>query len=156
MSFIQQSSSKVAKEPLKKGKNSGDVPSAAAKPAAGRPLRVLVVDDEPVIREILAEYLRDDGHFVQTAVNGRDGYEQFHDGKWDLVLTDGFMPEMNGAELALAVKQLSASTLVFLVSGSAELLQKAGQAASPIDQVIRKPFTRGDLLETIAASFSAR
>ena len=155
VSFIRPSSSQLARGARNKGKHPGVAPPSAAGPTASRRLRVLVVDDEPVIREVLAEYLQGDGHFVQTAVNGRDGYEQFRGGEWDLVTTDGFMPEMNGDELALAVKQLSGSTPVFLVSGSVELVQKAGQAASAIDRVIRKPFTRGDLREAIAASFSA-
>ena len=110
-----------------------------------------MVDDEPVIREVLTEYLLEEGHFVQTAVNGIDGYEQFRAGSWDLVMTDGLMPKMNGDELAARVKSLSPGTPVFLVSGSADLVGKATECGSPMDRVIRKPFTRETLRDAIAS-----
>ena len=74
---------------------------AAAKPPvqAGPSLRILVVEDEPLVREVICVYLTEDKHEIVTAVNGRDGLEKFQAGDFDLVLTDRAMPEMNGDQL---------------------------------------------------------
>ena len=110
----------------------------------------MVIDDEPVIREVLVEYLKEQGHYAETAVGGREGLDKYRQGMWDLVMTDGLMPDMNGKELAAAVKEINPATPVFLVSGSADLLLKVGDEGSSIDLVIRKPFTRQTLSAALA------
>src|SRR5690606_28804707 len=65
-------------------------------PSIGAPLRVLVVEDEPLVREVLSVYLSEDEHIIEVAENGREGLEKFQAGEYDLVLTDRAMPEMNG------------------------------------------------------------
>jgi CheY-like chemotaxis protein len=112
-----------------------------------RSLKILVVDDDPLIRDILTIYLVDDGHRVETAFDGSDGLRKFTHASWDLVLTDGVMPGMNGTELAAAIKKISPRTSVFLVTGTVEL-SGVGDVHSQIDRVIQKPFTR----ETLAAA----
>lgn len=119
-------------------------------PSDRRPLKILVVDDEPVMRDVLSLYLTEYGHQVGTAVDGSDGLEKYSQDSWDLVLTDGIMPGMGGRELATAIKKINANTPVFLVSGSADMLLKGGEAGSPIDIVIRKPFTRATLNAALA------
>src|SRR5215217_5732945 len=57
-------------------------------PVAERPLRILVVDDEPVTRDVVTRYLRRDGHFVLVATNGFDALSEFSQHPFDLVLTD--------------------------------------------------------------------
>jgi CheY-like chemotaxis protein len=64
----------------------------------GRP-RILVIDDEPDVRETLAALLRLDGHDVQTATDGRDGLERIGRNPFDLILCDLRMPEMDGRAL---------------------------------------------------------
>lgn len=119
-------------------------------PCDRRSLKILVVDDEPVMRDVLSLYLTEHGHQVGTAVDGSDGLEKYSQDSWDLVLTDGIMPGMGGRELATAIKKINANTPVFLVSGSADTLLKGGEADSPIDMVIRKPFTRATLHAALA------
>jgi CheY-like chemotaxis protein len=85
--------------PLERG--AAKPPAAPKLPEqASRPLRILVVEDEPLVREVLGVYLSEDHHDVTTAVNGRDGLEKFQAGDYDLVVTDRAMPEMNGDQLA--------------------------------------------------------
>jgi CheY-like chemotaxis protein len=110
----------------------------------------LVIDDEPAIREVLVEYLKEQGDYAETAVDGREGLDKYRQGIWDLVMTDGLMPDMNGKELAVAIKDINPATPVFLVSGSADQLHNEGDEGSPIDLVIRKPFTRQALSAALA------
>ena len=80
--------------------------------AALHSLHILVVDDAPVVREPVAAYLRIEGYTVETAANGREGLEKFRTGQFNVVVTDRKMPEMNGDQLAAAIKQIAPNTPV--------------------------------------------
>ena len=73
-------------------------------PAVTSPLRVLIADDQPLLCEILAEYLKNDCHSVISANDGREALEKFVVGAVDVVITDQAMPEMSGNQLACAIK----------------------------------------------------
>ncbi|HTL29887.1 MAG TPA: response regulator [Tepidisphaeraceae bacterium] len=118
-------------------------PHAAAK--ALRPLRVLVVDDQPQIREIVSAYLAEDRHIVETAAGGREALEKFHDGCFDLVITDRAMPEMSGEQLANAIRQIRPAEPVILLTGFADLVHETGQSAESVDLVVSKPARLDDL-----------
>src|SRR5262249_37440819 len=72
-----------------------------------RALRLLVVDDEPPIRALLASVLKKDGHKVVLAEEGQNALSLFKEESFDLVITDKAMPEMNGDQLAKAIKSVS-------------------------------------------------
>ena len=111
--------------------------------AMARPLRVLVADDQPLLCEILAEYLTNDCHSVVTAKDGREALERFDEGEFDLVITDQVMPKMTGAQLAGAIKTRSPSTPIVLVTGSTQALgDSIGQVT---DYVLNKPVSVIDL-----------
>jgi CheY-like chemotaxis protein len=114
-------------------------------------LKILVVDDEAAIRDVLAAYLQEHGHHVVSAANGREALKIFAQGEWDLVMTDGLMPEMSGSEFAHEIKKQDANVPIFLVSGSSDMVQAASEELSPIDRFIRKPCTR----ETLAAALAS-
>jgi two-component system NtrC family sensor kinase len=61
--------------------------------------RILIVDDEPVILDLLFEILEDLGHSIDTASNGMEATRKIKNGHYDLVLTDVRMPQMNGIDL---------------------------------------------------------
>ena len=115
-----------------------------------RPLRLLVVDDEPSIREVLTAILTEDSHEVTTASDGKAGLELFRSGQWDLVLTDRAMPQMNGDQLAAAIKQIDPGVPVVLVTGFADVMHDVGDHPKAIDLVVRKPFTKESLRTAIA------
>jgi CheY-like chemotaxis protein len=99
--------------------------------SAKQTLRILVVDDDRLFREMLSEALRSEGHPVTTAVDGADGLHEFKTSGFDVVITDLEMPRLSGQELAAAVKALSPGTVVIAVSGdptlgSARALMSAG------------------------------
>ena len=83
-------------------------PKQAPEETVPRPRRILVVDNEPVPRQVVVEYLLHDGHTVETALDGREGLQRFQAAAFDLVVTERAMPGMNGLKLAAAIEQISA------------------------------------------------
>ncbi len=123
-----------------------------AKPAApaNASLRILVVEDEPLVREVLGVYLAEDNHTVTTAENGREGLEKFRAGTFDLVMTDRSMPEMNGDDLAAEIKKLKPAQPVLLLTGFGDIMSGAGEKPTGVDLVVSKPFTLTTLRSAIA------
>lgn len=119
---------------------------------AGNPLRILVVEDEPLVREVIEVYLTGDNHTVALAVNGRDGLQKFRDGEFDLVLTDRAMPEMNGDELAIEIRKLNPAQPIVLLTGFGDLMAGAGEKPAGVDLVIGKPFNASSLRTAIATA----
>src|SRR5205814_8445093 len=113
-------------------------PPEAAQPPLPPPssLRILVVEDEPLVRGVISVYLEEDKHKVETAVNGRDGLEKFKAGRFDLVMTDRAMPEMNGDALAMEIKKLRPKQPVLLLTGFGDLMTGAGECPPGVDLVV--------------------
>src|SRR5262249_54103555 len=83
------------------GDTSGVVSEEPAPVQSTPPLRVLVVDDQPVQCELVSHALQRDWHTVDVASNGREALALFENREYDLVITDKVMPEMNGDQLAV-------------------------------------------------------
>lgn len=109
--------------------------------ASLHPLHVLVVDDEPPVREVVAAYLTGDEHTVETATNGREGLEKFQAERFDLAVVDRAMPEVNGDELAAAIKQVSPNTPVIMLTGFGDLMRAKGEKPANVDHILSKPVT---------------
>ncbi len=124
--------------------------AAKPTPTAGAKLRILVVEDEPLVREVLSVYLAEDEHYIEAAENGREGLEKFKAGTFDLVMTDRSMPEMNGDQLAVEIKKLRPDQPVLLLTGFGDLMTGAGEQPAGVDLVVSKPFTLTTLRNAIA------
>ena len=127
---------------------SGELVTSSAAPA--RPLRVLLAEDEPQVRDIEAEYLRGDGHFVETAADGREALERFAQWGYDVVVVDRAMPEMNGDQLTAAIKQKSPQTPVIMITGFADMPVEGADTAHQPDVILRKPIAQMTLRQAIA------
>ena len=112
--------------------------------------RVLVVDDDPMIREVITAYLAEDGYTVEVAGNGREGLEKFCAGDFDIVLTDRSMPEMDGDQLAREVKKRKPAVPVILLTGHGESMLAEGERPAGVDLVMSKPFTMSGLQKALA------
>jgi PAS domain S-box-containing protein len=111
------------------------------------PLRLLLVDDEPVIRTGTAEMLRDLGHTVTEAGGGREALSQLaRSTEIDLLVTDYMMPQMDGAELARRARAMRPGIPVLVVTGYA-----GGDLDIGVPQ-LAKPFRQADLAAAIAAA----
>lgn len=134
--------------PLERGANAPSAPKALAQPT--RPLRMLVVEDEPLVREVLTVYLAEDKHQVTLANNGREALEMYRPGAFDLIMTDRAMPELNGDQLAIEIKKLNPRQPLVLLTGYGDLMNDAGETPPGVDLIVGKPFTLGSLREAIA------
>ncbi|MGD1018279.1 MAG: response regulator [Verrucomicrobiia bacterium] len=108
-------------------------------------LHVLVVDDEPMVREIISGYLTGDGHQVETANGGRDGLAKFQKDRFDLVLVDRAMPDMNGDQMASAIKSVDSGTPIVMLTGFGAMMEATGEKPAGVDFVVGKPITMADL-----------
>lgn len=112
-------------------------------------LRILVVDDEMLIRKLLVQFLENEGHKVETAATGREGYDKFKSAQYDLIITDWAMPEMNGAELCQNIKHENPNIPIILMTGFDGIRRQEANQTIAADIVIGKPITRKDLLDSI-------
>jgi PAS domain S-box-containing protein len=141
----------VIRLPVLQVGNGGSPPSA---PAHLKPLRILLVEDDSQVRDIQAEYLRGDGHFVETAEDGRQAVDRFKRGHFDVVVADRAMPEMNGDQMTAIIKEASPHTPVLLVTGFADMPMDGTKATHPPDLVLRKPITQMVLRQAIGQILS--
>lgn len=121
-----------------------------------RSLRVLVVDDQEVICELLTEYLQSDGHTTASAFRGDAALEVFCGDTFDLIITDQSMPGMNGVQLAGAVKAHAPETLVILLTGFGDEMMASGDTPPGVDVVLGKPVSHADLSKAIMRAFSGQ
>lgn len=127
------------------------VPEHEEQPASpARSLRVLVVDDEPMVRKIIGEYLKMDGHVVEIANDGRAGLEKFRSGRFDLVLVDRAMPDMSGDQVAFAIKSVSPTMPVVMLTGFGAMMNAADEKPTDVDLIIGKPVTIAGLRLALA------
>ena len=147
-------------------------PAPAAAPEAGPPavapaatptrsLRVLVIDDDPLVLETLRNMLVATGHSVSAADGGRHGIDTFAQacsagGGFDVVLTDLGMPNVDGRAVARAVKLAAPSTPVILLTGWGEGLHGSAGRHADIDLVMSKPPRLRELREVLARYGAAR
>jgi DNA-binding response OmpR family regulator len=133
---------------------SGSKPGAAARarPAAGSPRRVLVIDDDGVTRLVLGAALRDAGYDVEDVGDGDEGLAAFRRRPADLVITDLVMPQQGGLETVRELRKADPTVRILVISGvtgaSAEHLRTAVRLGA--DRVLPKPVNIGELLTMVA------
>ncbi|MES2695267.1 MAG: ATP-binding protein [Verrucomicrobiota bacterium] len=120
-----------------------------------RGLRLLLVDDDPLLLKSVSEILETDGHQVVTASGGQEGINTFTDAVeqaqfFDAVITDLGMPYVDGRRVAAAVKAASAETAVFMLTGWGQRLAAEGDVPAQVDRVMNKPPKLRDLREVLA------
>jgi signal transduction histidine kinase/DNA-binding response OmpR family regulator len=114
--------------------------------------RILLVDDDAMVRETHAEVLGSGGHEVVAVSSGTEAVERSREQDFDLVITDLSMPGISGLDLATEVKRVHPGLPVVLLSGWAmqELEEKVKEAG--IDHILVKPCLMEDLLEVVQTS----
>ncbi len=126
------------------------VPAPPAAPAA--PLRVLLIDDEALVRQALADALGVLGHTVLQAASGREGLERLEGGeRVDVVITDLGMPGMNGWDVTRVVQARWPDLPVGLVTGWVAGRELKPEEVARVAFVIAKPYTIDALGTTLAA-----
>jgi len=114
--------------------------------------RILVIDDEELIRRVLRSILERAGHTVLDAPNGSEGMSLWRDEPVDVVVTDIYMPEKDGMQVLLEMKQLATKPKIIAMSGGGQkglLDLRTSALGLGADGVLLKPFDESTVLFTI-------
>ncbi len=114
--------------------------------------KLLVVDDDPEILEILRDMLRLKGHRVTAVNDGHEALRLIENEEFDLVLTDLGMPSVSGWEIAKSAKAKDPKLPVILITGWGAQYEEDDLTASGVDHVLSKPLSWDKLLETVGES----
>jgi CheY-like chemotaxis protein len=113
--------------------------------------RILLVEDNPRLREAIRLLLCLEGHTVTEVENGRRACLLFTPGDFDLVITDYAMPEMNGEELARTIKCLVPSQPILMIASG----EPTSSSDIPVDALLQNPFTMAELRQIVASLLSS-
>jgi CheY-like chemotaxis protein len=121
-----------------------------------RRLRLLIVDDDPLLIMALRDILESDGHVITAKDGGQEGIDAFlvaqkHGPAFDAVFTDLGMPYVDGRKVSAAVKEASPSTPVILLTGWGQRLVNEGDVPPHVDRVLSKPPKLRELREALSA-----
>ena len=131
--------------------------TAPPAPATERPrTRLLVVDDEDFVRDLLSEILQGEHCDVYVAESGSRALSMFRDMEFDAVFTDVGMPGMSGWELAREIKQINANIPIAVITGWGEAVGSHEQKAAGVDWIVAKPFTADRIAELVREIDAAR
>jgi CheY-like chemotaxis protein len=127
------------------------------KPTSGSqsisPAKILVADDEPEVGEIIELMLCQCGHQVTVVNGGQEALDAFFSEDYDLVITDVYMPEVSGHEVAKVVKKSTAGVPVLLITGWALQIDMSELG---VDGIIAKPFTKETLSHHVIEALGDR
>lgn len=115
-------------------------------------LKVLIADDETLIADTLGLILRQGGYDCQVAYSGRDALRQSLDFQPALLISDVVMPDMNGVEVAIRVREVLPGCEILLLTGQAaavDLMQRARAAGHDFD-ILNKPIHPDELLRWVS------
>lgn len=110
--------------------------------------RILMVDDDPFVREMVGFILQSSGYIVETAENGLDALEKYKTDPTHLIITDMNMPEMDGLTLIQEIRKTDPDIAIILMTGNDD----AGSSATGADECIVKD---ENIQDTIVSSIEA-
>src|SRR6185503_14843056 len=113
--------------------------------------RVLIVDDEPQITRVIKTVLTSQGYQVRTAAEGESALTNFNEWRPELVITDLYMPRMDGVELCRRIRAVS-SVPIIVLSVKGEERSKVEALDSGADDYVTKPFGIDELMARVRAA----
>ena len=111
--------------------------------------RLLVVDDEKEVRELLTDILTSEDHEVETCPDGHQGLKMFKHNYFDLVFTDLGMPGMTGWQVAAEVKKINGTTPVSVITGWSVKIDPSEMKERGVDFIVSKPFEIKQILQLV-------
>jgi len=111
--------------------------------------RIVIIDDEKEIREVVTRMLEQEGYEVFVAANFNDVEKHFNENKIDLLITDVIMPEMNGDEIGIKILKKHPETKIIYMSGYTESTIMDFSLLDKNKVYLQKPFTRQYLIKNV-------
>ena len=121
-----------------------------------RRARILVIDDEDSVRDILSRMLKTKGHKVVVAPNGEEGIERFRAETFDLVFTDLGMPKLSGWDVGKTIKGINPKTPIAMITGWGVELDREKLNESGIDLIISKPFNFDQVIGLVSEAMELK
>jgi len=121
-----------------------------------RQARILVIDDEDSVRDILSRMLKTKGHQVVVASNGEEGIERFRSETFDLVFTDLGMPRLSGWEVGKAVKGINPKVPIAMITGWGVELDREKMSENGIDLIVSKPFNFDHVIRLVSEAMELK
>ena len=112
------------------------------------PGKILVVDDEPMVTEVVERYLRLNGYDVMTSGDGREGLDLAHTWRPDLVVLDIMLPGMDGLDVCRRLREREPLPVI-LLSAKGEEFDKILGLETGADDYVVKPFSPGELVARV-------
>ena len=134
--------------PIYRGE-AAEAPPEPPSPPAESPARVLFVDDEPMVCDLVTKLLADTHHVVETVTSGDEALAVLTKNTFDIVLTDLGMPGTNGWQVATTIRDRGYETTVVLVTGWSDTVSPEEATERGVAHVLAKPFSRDALLDCI-------
>lgn len=111
---------------------------------------ILVIDDDPILLDVVREILQLDQHEVRTAQSGVQGIESYQEKPTDLVITDLIMPYKDGVSVIVDLKTQFPELRIIAMTGTPKVEKLAAAVSANVNRVIAKPFDQEELLEAVA------
>ena len=134
---------------LPAGTDGREEATAAPDVRQGKEGRILVIDDEDLVRGLLADILSQNRHQVMVAKNGEEGIRLFKENKFDMVLTDLGMPGMSGWEVCRGIKEIDPNIPVGMITGWGAEVNLKKREEHGVDFVVSKPFDFEQILKVV-------
>jgi CheY-like chemotaxis protein len=118
--------------------------------------RILLIDDDRTVRDVLSAILVQAGHQVVSVESGGEGIEAFDSGEFDLVFTDLGMPEMSGWDVAAEIKRRNPVIPVVMITGWGRQLDEAEAREKGVNLLLCKPFELTKVQNTVIEALTSR
>ena len=117
--------------------------------------KVLVIDDSDIIRDIATQHLEAAGYVVREACNGLDGLFLIKNEPFDIIITDIIMPEKEGIETLVEVRDMFPAMPIIAMSGVNDVYLKVALKLGA-NAVLKKPFSGAELLQAVDRAFGTK
>ena len=115
------------------------------------PVRILVVEDEPRLRDLIERTLRREGYEVDATAHGAEGFERARAGGFDVILLDVMLPSMSGLEISMRLRRRGVRTPILMLTAKDTVDDRVAGLDAGADDYLVKPFAFAELSARIRA-----